>query len=125
MIADYLNQLKCRRVDSDGDMIFGADNSLVEGQEAMLQVLKTRLAAAEGEWWEGDDTAVPWYTEIVGFMAPEGRREEIDMMVIDRITDTVGVISVDDIQSSIENRRYTLECTVQTVYGEIPIEVSV
>lgn len=126
MLAQYNTQLKYRRTDENDDMVFGVgDAAFAEGAEAMEQVIKTRLAACEGEWWEGDPGALPWFTDILGSMVTQGRKDEIDLMIIDRIMDTVGVNSVSSIESSIENRHYHFTCTVHTVHGDVPAEVNV
>ena len=128
MLAQYETQLKYRRMDENGDMVFGetGDAGFLQQKDAMAQVIKTRLAACEGEWWEDDPGALPWYTEILGSMVTQGRVEEIDLMVIERIMDTVGVISVSDIESSVERQRrhYHFTCTAHTVYGDVPVEVN-
>lgn len=126
MIAQYESQLKYRKLDEDGDMVFGCtgDSGFLRKEKAMAQVLKTRLAACEDEWWEDDPGALPWFTEILGSMVSQGRVEEIDLMVINRIMDTVGVISVTNIESSVKNRQYHFSCTVHTVQGDVPLEVS-
>ena len=125
MLAQYETQLKYRRLDENGDVMFGGGESdFLTGREAMEQVIKTRLGSAENEWWEGDDTALPWYTEMIGTMNTPDKVEELDLLVIGRIMDTIGVISVKDIQSSIENRHYHFTCKVQTIYGEVNAEVN-
>lgn len=125
MLAQYETQLRYRRFDENGDVVFGeGDTGFLSGKEAMEQVLKTRLGSAEGEWWEGDETALPWFSEMIGTTYTKERVEEFDLLVINRIMDTVGVISVSDIESGVENRRYFFRCKVQTVYGEVKAEVS-
>lgn len=124
MIAQYETQLKYRKVDENGDMLFGGGAAdFIEGAAAMEQVIKTRLAAAEGEWWEGDDGALPWFTEIIGNTLTPDKVAEIDLMVIGRIMDTVGVNSVSDIDSGVENRKYHFSCIAHTIYGDVPVEV--
>ena len=125
MEATYETDLKYRRFDKDGDVTFGAgDAGFVYGVDAMAQVLKTRIASIAGEWWEGDDeSTIPWMTEIIGEMVPEGRAEEISLMIIDRITDTVNVLDVQDVEYAIENRKFRFSCMVNTVYGQVPMEV--
>lgn len=126
MLAQYETQLKYRKMGKDGDAVFGSEGSVfLEGAEAMAQVLKTRLAACEGEWWEGDDGALPWFTGILGSMVAKGRVDEIDLMVVDRIMSTVGVNSVSNIVSGVKDRHYSFTCTAHTVYGDVPVEVSV
>lgn len=126
MLAQYNTQIKVRRMDENGDMIFGstAPDAFLEGTEALAQVLSTRLKAIQGEWWEGDEGALPWMTDILGSMVSRGHRDEIDLMVIDRIMDTVCVNSVDNISSEITNRHYKFSCTAHTVHGDVPVEVT-
>lgn len=125
MNATYATQLVYRREDENGDMVFGAgEEGFIEADKAMSQVLKTRLAAGAGEWWEGDDTAIPWFTGVLGSMCREGRKDEIDLLVINRIMDTVNVIGIDDIKSEIVNRQYRFSATVHTVYGDVTAEVN-
>ena len=67
MLSQYETQLKYRRIDENGDVVFGGGESdFLDGKRAMEQVLKTRLGSAEGEWWEGDETALPWFTDMIG-----------------------------------------------------------
>ena len=125
MQAQYETQLVYRKMDENGDYVFGeTGTAFLSEKEAMEQVLKTRLAACKDEWWEGDDTAVPWFTEALGQMVTQRRVDEIDLMVVNRILDTVGVISVSDVKSYVEKRVYHFSCSVNTVYGEVQVEVS-
>lgn len=125
MLSTYDTQLIYRAEDENGDMVFGAgDAGFIDGSDAMSQVLKTRLAAGDGEWWEGDSGAIPWFTDILGSMIRDGRKADIDLLVIARITDTVNVTGVADIKSEIVNRQYRFRCTVHTVYGDVTAEVS-
>jgi hypothetical protein len=127
MLAQYETQLKYRKVDENGDMVFGCtgESGFLESGEAMAQVLKTRLGACEDEWWEDDPGALPWFTGILGSMVSQGRVDEIDLMVIERITSTVGVNSVSNIESYVKDRHYYFTCTAHTVHGDVPVEVSV
>lgn len=126
MLAQYTTNLKYRKLDENGDMIFGhGDNDFLYGLEAMAQVVQTRLKAIYQEWWEGDETALPWFTDILGARAFSLKKDEIDLMVIERLMDTIGVVSVSDIESSFSNRHYSFSCKVQTVYGETTAEVSI
>ena len=125
MEQTYETDLRCRRLDENGDVMFGAgDAGFVYGTEAMALVLKTRIGEIAGEWWEGDDdSTIPWMTEIIGRMLSEGRKEAITLMIIDRITDTVGVLKVEDVKCEISNRHLSFSCTAITVYGNVPVEV--
>ena len=125
MNSQYLTQLTYRKLDENGDMIFGATSGgFLSDLDAMRQVIQTRLRSIRDEWWEGDPTALPWFPEILGGRATEERRQAFDLMAIDRIMDTVGVIGVSDVQSSVANHRYRFSCKVQTVYGTTTAEVN-
>lgn len=124
MKAQYETNLVYRGLDENGDMRLGDSNAHLSKLEAMAQVLKTRLAAVEGEWWEGDEGAIPYFGgEILGALNSPQRKDTIDLMVIDRIMNTVGVIGVDNVESSISNRQYHFTCKVHTVYGDTTAEV--
>ena len=113
MKAQYETALGYRRLDENGDMVFGQSNTgILQDRAAMAQVLKTRLAAVEGEWWEGDDGALPYFSEILGARG------------VERIMDTIGVLSVENVESTFEHREYRFKCDVNTVYGSIQVEVS-
>lgn len=126
MIAQYTTNLKYRRLDENDDMMFGhGDGDFLYGLEAMRQVIQTRLKAIRNEWWEGDPTAIPWTTDVIGARVSQFSKEKIDLMIIERLMDTVGVNSVSDIESSFINRRYSFQCNVQTVYGETTGQVNI
>ena len=125
MKAQYETALGYRRLDENGDMVFGQSNTgILQDRAAMAQVLKTRLAAVEGEWWEGDDGALPYFSEILGARGSEENRKAFDLMVVERIMGTIGVLSVENVESTFEHREYRFKCDVNTVYGSIQVEVS-
>lgn len=126
MKAQYETNLTYRRLGPDGDMLFGQQpgTSHLTELDAMAQVIKTRLGAVAEEWWEGDPGALPYYTDIIAAPGTKARQEMIDLMIIERIMSTVGVISVSDITSSITQRHYSFQCKVQTIYGETYAEVN-
>lgn len=126
MNAQYQTNLKYRKLDEHGDMMFGhGDADFLYGLDAMKQVIQTRLRAIYNEWWEGDETALPWFTDILGDRASQFKKEEVDLMIIERLMDTIGVTGITDIESTLQNRQYWFTCKVQTVYGETTGEVSI
>ena len=121
--ATYTENISYRRLDENDDYVMGVQGELLTGVEAMAQALKTRLRVVLGEWWEGDNTALPYFPSILG--KKNVSREALDLKVIARIMDTVGVLSVSNIKSSMTGRNYSFSCTVKTVYGETTAEVAV
>lgn len=125
MQAQYETKLIYRRLDENGDYVWGNSmNDMLSAQAAMSQVIQTRLRAIQGEWWEGDRTALPYFTEMIGSPGSLAQIRKIDLLVIARLMDTVGVLNVTDFQSSYENRTYRCSCNVLTVYGNVPAEVT-
>ena len=59
MQAQYETKLIYRKLDENGDYVWGNSmNDMLSEQAAMSQVIQTRLRAIQGEWWEGDRTAL-------------------------------------------------------------------
>ena len=125
MQAQYETKLIYRRLDENGDYVWGNSmNDMLSGQDAMRQVIQTRLRAIQGEWWEGDRTALPYFGEMLGAPGSMSQIRRIDLMVIARLMDTIGVLNVTNFQSSYNNRQYQCSCTAHTVYGDVYAEVN-
>lgn len=117
----YTNGVKYRRLDDDGDMLFGhGEQDFIRDLDAMRQAIQTRLKVIRGEWWEGDATAIPYFG-ILG--SKSYGKADIDLVIINRIMDTYGVIEVSETISELKDRRYTFSCKVGTVYGETYLSI--
>ena len=114
-----------RRLDADGDMVMGqGPEGFLTDLQAMDQTVATRLKALRGEWWEEDESELPFVTEILGMPQTEGNRALIELMIVDRITDTEGVTGVEDVRSEYRpGRTFHFSCGVNTVYGRTVAEV--
>ena len=125
MENQYTTNLIYRKLDANGDRIFGHNSDdFLSGKEAMKQVLLTRLKSIQGEWWEGDATAIPYF-DILGAYGTAAAKERFDLLVLDRINDTVGVTGTDGIESDISKGTYSFSCNVHTVYGEVEVEAEI
>lgn len=126
MIAQYETALAYRKRDENGDMVFGhGANDYVSGVEAMTEVIKSRLQAVQDEWFEGDETALPYFDEVLTAYKTEENQGIIDLMVVQRLMDTRGVLSIEDVHSEFIDRKYVFTCTAVTVYGQTPVEVTI
>ena len=125
MQATYETDLIYRAQTADGDYQFGRNRQgFLSGQAAMRQVLQTRLRESQNEWWEGDPGALPWATDILGLPCTEENLQRVDLMIADRILDTVGVVGIAEQTSGYSNRQYACDCVVNTVYGEVKVTTS-
>jgi hypothetical protein len=116
--------LKYRKL-VNGDYSFGHnENDFVSGTEAVSQAIKTNLLLLYGEWWEDIDKGLPLFESILGKPGTPENVQAADLLVQGAISSTPGVISIKNFQSSYENRQYSLNCTVDTQYGEASVEVT-
>ena len=121
--AKYTENLTYRKLDENGDYMIGVQGEMLTGLQAIAQAIKTRLREIRGEWWEGGDgTALPYFYGILGQKGIT--KAALDLQVIARIMDTVGVINVFDIASTLVGRKYSFSCKVRTVYGTTTAEVT-
>ena len=114
---------KYRRMDSNGDMIFGrGEASFAQGAQAIRQAIDTRLRLLRGEWWERPADGLPLYQQMLGRPCTQAQKELMELLLTERIADTRGVTRVYDAQSASENRCYRYAARVQTEFGDITVE---
>jgi hypothetical protein len=117
--------LTYRRLDENGDMVIGAgERTMLTNLDAITQAIYTRLRHLQGEWWENRKDGLPLFQQIIGRPLTEDQRRIADLLIIERISDTRGVIRVRSPDSFIADRAYTFSCEVETVYGAARIEVN-
>jgi hypothetical protein len=120
--------LKYRRLSPTGDYVFGQNNfDFISAVDAVKQAIETRLKLLLNEWWEDQEDGLPFFEQIAGvFVTPE-KQQAIDLIIRDRITGTLGVSRIIEFVSTFDsvNRKYTASCKVDTIYGEIQLEVTV
>ena len=107
--------MKYRRLDENGDMTFGNNKfDFVKDIEAVKQAILTRLKLLKGEWWENTEEGLPLFQEILASRNIERTKK----LIIERIQKTQGVLSVNNIVVTFENRILNITASVSTVYGE-------
>lgn len=116
--------IKYRRI-VDDDYSFGnSAQNFVSGTVAVAQAIKTRLLLLQEEWWEDTEDGLPLFQSILGQPGTEENLQSIDLLVQDRIIKTPGVNGVKYFESTYTNRNYGVSCTVETMYGDAEIEVT-
>lgn len=126
MADTYTIDLKYRALDKNGDMVMNGENAFLYKQEALMQSISTRIKLYAGEWWEGDDGAIAMFTDVIGRPRTAENKSTIDLLITARITDTIGVLEVTDVQSEfLPGRVYKYSCKVRTQYGTQSLEVSI
>ena len=109
----------------NGDYSFGNNaQSFLSGEMAVAQAVKTRLLLLEGEWWEDQSNGLPLFQSILGQPGTPEKLKSIDLILQERIATTPGVISIKDFTGTYENRQYTVNCTVETEFGDAVIDIT-
>jgi hypothetical protein len=115
-----MNTMKYRRLDSNGDYLFGGGIiDFAQDIYAIAQAIKTKLALLKGEWWENLDEGLPLFQSILG--APGGQKSSIDLLYQQRILSVPNVKNIEQVQSSLENRIYSFYCVINTTFGKLTL----
>jgi hypothetical protein len=113
--------MRYRRLDENGDMTFGQGqgNFWINQPEGVAQLALTRLRLDLGAWFYDMSDGTAWKTEVLGERT-QGTR---DIIVIDRVRGTDGVVQIDTYGSRMnpDTREWAAAMRVSTIYG--PIEV--
>lgn len=111
--------MRYRKLSDTGDYTFGqgSRNFWINVPEAVAQAIKTRLLLLTGEWFLDTSEGTPYSTQILGKNTGPTR----DLAMKSRILKTPGVREMLLYASSVEDRDFTVQTKVQTVYGQSEI----
>ena len=112
--------MRYRSLDETGDYTFGK-NDFKTGKEAVAQAIQTRISLLYGQWWENVEDGLLLFENILGVSG--SHQESIDMLLTERILNTKHVKEIKRYESTFVNRIYTAVCVVETVYGEVSVEI--
>lgn len=105
-----------------GDMQFGEGPSgfFVDRAEAVGQAVTTRLRLQYGEWFLDLTEGTPWKTRVLGKRTEDTR----DAVVKLRTHQTIGVTGIAAYFSDLnrDTRQYTVQMTIDTVFGQAVVE---
>lgn len=115
--------MRYRALDSDGDYQFGrAGLYLTDSPEAVRQAIITRLRLQTGEWFVDTTAGTPYKTQVLGYSTQPTR----DIVMKERIVDTAGVRTLLSYSSSLNSSRlFTVNATVDTIYGAVSVTTSI
>ncbi len=111
------------RKEIDGDYAFGrGDNCFyTDVPEAVAQAVRSRLALWRGEWFLDTDEGTPWNSAVLGKQAPD----VYSLAIRERINGTPGLRQLQHFstRNDSETRRLSFSATLNTVYGEVTVDV--
>lgn len=110
--------MRYRAQAADGDFVFlGTSPFLVNSTEAVVQAIRTRLSLYAGEWFLDDRVGFD-LNKVLGNNTELTRDDEIKRV----ISGTKGVTQLTAYSSQVdERRRFTVNATVDTLYGRASI----
>jgi hypothetical protein len=109
--------MRYRKQSADGDYVFGAQAQwLVNSPEAVAQAAATRMKLWAGEWFLDDREGLA--TDLILGYRTQATR---DLEVQRRILETPGVKSILTYSSNVEDRAFTVNADIDTIYGQATI----
>lgn len=115
--------MRYRALSATGDSTFGSGSTafLVNSPAAVAQAIQTRLLLETGEFFLDISEGTPYSTEILG----RSTTTTYDAAIRDRILGTEGVTAISAYSSSLNRatRALTVNATVQTIYGEVTVNL--
>ena len=115
-----------RPVDENGDILpVLVSASLLKGAGAVARLVKDRLEMLAGDWWENP----AWGNEVLEMMRSSRLTEADTRALANYLTSyfrqTPGVLEVEDAAISVEGRRFSFSCRVDTEEGPAEISCSI
>lgn len=114
--------MKYRRLTEDGDYTFGNGSfDYASDAEAVAQAIKTKILLLKNEWWEDVNEGTDLFQGILSQNTDNKGKEAADIILRERVLALDEVDTIMEWNSFINKtaRTYTVEFTVQTIYGQI------
>lgn len=116
--------MKCRRLDSNGDYVFGNNfGDFIDGKEAIAQSIRTKVMLMSGEWWENISIGIPFFESILGNVSEDSVNMTATLLITQRILEIEEVVEVKDVKVYNEGRLFRITLEAVTTEGDINVEV--
>lgn len=110
--------MRVRQLDENRDMTFGNSqlNFYKDSVDGVVQSVLTRLRLWRGEWYLDTDEGTDYVNGVLG----KSKQSSIEPLLRERILNTQGVREILSFSITIdENKRnVSVQCTIDTLYGE-------
>ena len=108
--------------DASGDWLpVTTPADVLRGSEAVDRLVEDRLTLFQNEWWENPAIGNPALVLFRTLRPTESTLTQLTNAISAYITETPGILSVEDIQVSVENRRIHFSCRVTTAEGAVSV----
>ena len=107
-----------RNVDNSGDILpVLSSSALISGPEAVALLVQDRLSLLRGEWWENPENGFFVLDILQGSRITEADASALSSQITAYVRETPGVREVEDVRFSVDGRRFSWSCSVQTKEG--------
>lgn len=116
--------MKIRKVDSNGDYVFGQPNDMYENEAKGVALLVVdRLNLWLGTWFANTNEGMPYFEDMLG----KKDITYIESIIRMTILETTGVESMERFECyfNINTRQLMVEAVIKTQYGTVTISESV
>ena len=114
--------MRYRKLSDEGDMTFGSQQAdfLRNTPETVAQAVVTRLKLWLGEWFIDQSEGTPYQQAALG----KHTRASIEPAIRSRILETEGVTSIESFDMSVDpdERKVTINATINTAYGSVEVQ---
>jgi len=117
-----MTSVRVRRLDDNWDPVYGnGRNDYLTDQDAMLQIVKSRLQNLYGEWWENTLDGLPLFQKILGRVRVD--KSIPDKLIQKRIKETLYVKKITKFTSQFDpnTRQYSCQAVIDTEFGVITV----
>ncbi|MBU1067774.1 hypothetical protein KKE60_08310 [Patescibacteria group bacterium] len=115
-----MSTIRVRRLDENWDPVYGSGvDDYIFDQEAVIQIIESRLRLWQGEWWENLKEGVPMFQRILGKLGTS--KAVVDRLIQTNILGSPHVIGIVKFVSEFNStsRGYECEATVNTEFGTL------
>jgi hypothetical protein len=114
--------MRYRALTATGDSTAFSGNTLflINEPSAVAQAVMTRLNLWQGQWFLDTTLGMPWLQQVIGKNTQAAR----DAAIQNTILGTPGVNQILSYSSEVVDRKMTVTCTIDTIYGVEPITTS-
>ncbi len=107
-----------RPVDASGDILPVLSSSdMLSGPEAAALLVQDRLSLLRGEWWENPENGFFILDTLQGSWITEADASALSSQISAYVRETPGVREVEDVRFSVDGKRFSWSCSVQTKEG--------
>ena len=107
--------MKFRNLDENNDWTFGKGlNNYARDNKAIGLNIKTRIKSWVGDCFFDTGAGIDWINRL----GSKDQRELLELDLRNIILQTEGVASILEFSTNLENRNFTADYSVQTIYSE-------